>query len=161
MMAAQAPSTREDADALENGLAPIGQLQLSEQMACLSPRAPRELLVPETGEFFRGIYTRAGAGAAEILAVSSAIAGEGKTTVALGLALTLAQDFPDRRVLLVETDLERPALAHDFDMQPNPGLVECLISGQSIELACRASVLKNLQFLPIGGPAPDTGRLLR
>src|SRR6188508_3126789 len=68
--------------------------------------APREWLFPQGDELFRGIYTRAGTGfAAEVLAVCSAVAGEGKTTVGLGLAVTIAQDFPERRVLLVETDL--------------------------------------------------------
>jgi Mrp family chromosome partitioning ATPase len=40
-----------------------------------------------------------------VIGVCSAISGEGKTTVAVGLAVTIAQDFPERRVLLVETDL--------------------------------------------------------
>src|SRR3954469_25976555 len=53
-------------------------------------------------ELFRGIYTRAGIDASQLIAVSSAIDGEGKTTLSLGLAATIAQDFPDRRVLLVE-----------------------------------------------------------
>src|SRR5258708_6314428 len=75
----------------------------------------REWLFPEGDELFRGIYTRAGTGfASEVLAVCSAVVGEGKTTMGVGLAVAIAQDFPDRRVLLVETDVLRPVLAEDF-----------------------------------------------
>src|SRR5712691_3104789 len=64
-----------------------------------SAEGTREWQFPNGDELFRGIYTRAGTGfAGEVLAVCSAIAGEGKTTVCVGLGVTLAQDFPDRRV---------------------------------------------------------------
>jgi capsular exopolysaccharide synthesis family protein len=56
--------------------------------------------------------------------VSSA-AGEGKTTVALGLAAALAQ-MPDRRVLLVEADLRKPAIETTLGLPPAPGLSEWL-----------------------------------
>src|SRR5438132_6479986 len=81
-------------------------LQASPSGGALATEAPREWVFPNGDELFRSIYTRAAAGfgRAEVVAVSSAINGEGKTTVGVGLAVTLAQDFPDRRVLLVETD---------------------------------------------------------
>ncbi len=60
--------------------------------------ASPEWIFPDGDELFRGIYTRAGTGfASDVLAVCSAIAGEGRTTVGVGLAVTIAQDFPDRR----------------------------------------------------------------
>src|SRR5262249_134300 len=50
---------------------------------------PREWLFPGADETFRSIYTRAGTGfAPEVLAICSAITGEGKTTVGVGLAVT-------------------------------------------------------------------------
>src|SRR6266699_7094505 len=67
----------------------------------------RSWLFPGVDEYFRGIYTRAGLGySKEIMAVCSSIAGEGKTTLCVGLGITLAQDFPDTRVLIVETDVD-------------------------------------------------------
>lgn len=122
--------------------------------------ARRDWVLPGADELFRAIYTRAGAGSAEVLAVCSAIPGEGRTTVALGLASTMAQDFPERRVLVVETDFQRPALAADFGVASSPGLIECLIEGQSVQMAYRATYLDNLDFLPAGGPARDPRRLL-
>jgi protein-tyrosine kinase len=124
--------------------------------------APREWLFPDGDELFRGIYTRAGTGfASEVVAVCSAVAGEGKTTVGVGLAVTIAQDFPERRVLLVETDLQRPILAEDFGTHSSPGLVDCLMLGEPLLSACRPTFLENLHIVPSGGTAGIPGRPLR
>jgi capsular exopolysaccharide synthesis family protein len=120
-----------------------------------------DLPFPEADELFRGIYTRAGTGfRSEVLAVSSAVAGEGKTTVSIGLAIAMAQDFPDRRVLLVETDVQRAVLADDFGTEPTPGLLECLISHEPLQVGCRPTFLPNLHIVPVGAPT-TTGRPLR
>jgi len=118
-------------------------------------------VLPGADELFRGIYTRAGIGTCDALAICSAIAGEGKTTIALGLGVTLAQDYPDRQVVVVETDYHRPVLAQDFGVSPNPGLVECLLENQPIWAAYRSTFLDNLHLVPAGGPAPQAGRVLR
>jgi Mrp family chromosome partitioning ATPase len=136
-------------------------LQLNGTGRALVARPPREWLLPGADEFFRRIYTRTGSARSEVLAVCSAIAGEGKTTVSLGLGVTIAEDFPDRRVLVVETDLQKPVLAADFDLGPGPGLVDCLISEEPIEVAYRATLLDNLQLVPAGGPVGSPGRWLR
>jgi Mrp family chromosome partitioning ATPase len=123
---------------------------------------PREWLFAGADEIFRGLYTRAGVGfASEVLMVSSALAGEGKTTVSLGLALTVAQDYPERRVILVEADAQRPALANDFGVEANPGLIDCVLGDVPMELAFRASFLDNLHLMPVGGPGRGPGRALR
>ena len=112
-------------------------------------------------EHFRSIYTRAGIGADEVLAVCSAIAGEGRTALSLGLGVTIAQDYPERRVLVVETDLQRPTLAEDFSLDATPGLVECLSEGHSLPMAYRSTHLENLHLLPAGSPTATPSRLLR
>src|SRR5207237_6734774 len=130
--------------------------------AALVVRQERPPVLPGADEIFRGIYTRAGLGATpEVISVCSAILGEGKSTVALGLAVAIAQDFPDRRVLLAETDLHNPVLARDFDLEQGPGLTECLLSISALELAARPTHMENLDLLPAGGPADGVGRLLR
>ncbi|MBV9354861.1 MAG: CpsD/CapB family tyrosine-protein kinase [Chloroflexi bacterium] len=119
-------------------------------------------LFPDADEYFRSIYTRAGTGfVSEVLAVSSAIAGEGKTTVSVGLAVAMAQDFPERRVLLVETDLHRPVLADDFGVEATPGLVDCLASGEPLLATCRPTYLENLHVVPAGNAEGVIGRPLR
>jgi receptor protein-tyrosine kinase len=129
--------------------------------APLSVQLPREWPLPGADEVFRGIYTRAGVQSGDVLAVCSAIAGEGKTTIGVGLGVTLAQDFPDRHVLLVETDLQRPVLAADFQVEAGPGLAECLLNGWPLEPAYRPTLFDNLQLLPAGGPVANPSRLLR
>lgn len=59
------------------------------------------------------------------LAVVSALPGEGKSTVALGLAIAFARE-PGRRILLMETDLRRPSISRDLGVPPFPGMGEWL-----------------------------------
>ncbi len=59
------------------------------------------------------------------LAVVSALPGEGKSTVALGLAIAFARE-PGRRILLAETDLRRPSISRNLGVAPFPGMGEWL-----------------------------------
>jgi Mrp family chromosome partitioning ATPase len=58
-----------------------------------------------------------------IVAVTSARPREGKTTCALNLALTIAEDTMTR-VLLLDANLRRPALGQIFNFIPSDSLVE-------------------------------------
>jgi capsular exopolysaccharide synthesis family protein len=138
----------------------IDTVQRSGPAGALASATPRDWLLPDAAEVFRGVYTRLRMGSS-IVAVCSAIAGEGKTTIALGLGVTFAQDHPTRRVLLVEADLERPVLAKDFDLESAPGLADCLLAGQPFGAAYRATFLPNLHLMPAGGPIANPASLLR
>jgi len=131
--------------------------------ADLAAAGPTRNWLFEAGdELFRGIYTRAATGFTnEVLAVCSAISGEGRTTVGVGMAVTLAQDFPLRRVLLVETDLERAVLAQDFGVEASPGLLDCLVDDEPLQAACRRTYLENLHIVPSGSRESIPGRPLR
>jgi non-specific protein-tyrosine kinase len=125
------------------------------------PDEPRAWLFPGSDELYRSIYTAVSFETSDVLAVTSAISGEGKTTTAVGLAATAAQDSPDRKVLLVEADLDRPVLASDFAVDPSPGLVDCLLSDEPVQHAYRTTFLHNLHLMPSGTNANNFGRLLR
>jgi succinoglycan biosynthesis transport protein ExoP len=64
-----------------------------------------------------------------VFAVTSSIAGEGKTTTASNLALALA--MRGQRVILAEFDLRKPALARIFRIPPSsPGIIQ-IVDGRS------------------------------
>jgi capsular exopolysaccharide synthesis family protein len=126
-----------------------------------SAAEPREWLFPGSDELYRGLYTRVTHDRPEVLAITSSASGEGKTTTAVGLAITVAQDFPSERVLLVEADLDRPVLADDFGVDRAPGLVDCLLDDQSLMNAYRPTFLPNLHVVPAGVQIQGAGRLLR
>lgn len=121
----------------------------------------REWVVPGAEELFRSLYTGFQTGSRSSFAVCSAVQGEGKTTISLGLGIVIAQDLPDRRVVVVETDLWRPVLAKDFGIAPTPGLAECLTDHTPLSAALRSTSLKNLSLLVAGNAAGSGQRLLR
>ena len=85
------------------------------------------------------------------LLVTSAKAGEGKSTTALNLALTCAR--AGERTLLMDVDLRRPSLAEVFDAtEPNVGLVDVLRGDMPWQQAVVRTDVPNLNFLPTGDP---------
>ncbi|HTU99431.1 MAG TPA: CpsD/CapB family tyrosine-protein kinase, partial [Luteitalea sp.] len=84
------------------------------------------------------------------LAVTSPAPGDGKSHVAVNLALTLSHSFR-RRVLLIDADLRRPTLHTSFGVTGRPGLREALQSGESATLPLVA-VSETLSLLPAGEP---------
>lgn len=63
--------------------------------------------------------------AARCIGMLSATGGEGKTTLSIGLAATLAAE-PDRRVLLMEADLRKPAIETHLGLPRSAGVAEWL-----------------------------------
>lgn len=64
------------------------------------------------------------------LLVASAAPGDGKTTIARHLAAAAAR--MGSRVLLLEADLRRPAVAQQLDIKTGPGLSDVLIGATSL-----------------------------
>ena len=65
----------------------------------------------------------------QVLMVTSSISGEGKSTVAVNLAISMARK--GKRVTLVDCDLRNPTIAQIFDLKEEyPGLVS-ILRGQS------------------------------
>ncbi len=90
------------------------------------------------------------------LLVASAAPAEGKTTVATGLALALAQQVQNGdRVLLVDSDLRRPNVHNVFGLPNRVGLSTVLEGSNGISECILPSggAAPNLMVLP-AGPAP-------
>jgi protein-tyrosine kinase len=58
--------------------------------------------------------------------------GDGKTLTALNLALTMAQEF-QRRVLVIDADLRHPRVHEMLGLEPGPGLVDVLTGGAALQ----------------------------
>jgi tyrosine-protein kinase len=88
----------------------------------------------------------------QVIAVTSPAAGEGKTLTAINLAGALARGADDARVLLIDADLRRPAVARQLAMdQFSEGLTE-VIENCETTLDSVTQTLKpyNLSILPAG-----------
>jgi capsular exopolysaccharide synthesis family protein len=93
------------------------------------------------------------------LVVGSATAGDGRTTVALHLAL--AAVALGQRVLLVDTDLRSPQLHTTLNLPNSEGLVELLQGRVGLEQAVqRSSLAAPLSVLTAGQVVPDSAKLL-
>jgi receptor protein-tyrosine kinase len=107
-----------------------------------------------------------------LVLVTSAAAGDGKTTVVQNLAEAAAS--VGSRVLIIEADLRRPTLAERLQLQRAPGLAEVLISAASIQDAIKeaapanvnpqtngtSAVRQAVNLLPAGALPPNPAELL-
>ena len=87
----------------------------------------------------------------QVLLVSSASPGEGKSTLALNLAASLSQF--DKKVLLVEADMRRPVLRRRLGLEGADGLSTLLSDREATSGMIAVPNNPNLQLLP-GGPVP-------
>ena len=71
-----------------------------------------------------------------VIAVCSALEGEGKTTVAMALAELMADEF-NRQTILVDANLQKPQIHALVDTDASPGLKDCLNAHQLITSAVR------------------------
>lgn len=85
---------------------------------------------------------------ARVVMISSAVAGEGKTTLASQLAASLARAW--RKTLLIDGDLRNPRAHEQFDLPSGPGLSEALRGEIEFDEAIRPTLLSRLWMMPAG-----------
>lgn len=83
-----------------------------------------------------------------VVMVTSAVGGEGKTTVATQLAMSLAR--AGKRTALVDFDLPRPSVSAVFNLDIEPGVCDILRGDCEIADVVNNTVLPNLYVLPAG-----------
>jgi exopolysaccharide/PEP-CTERM locus tyrosine autokinase len=97
---------------------------------------------------------------ANLVLVTSALAGEGKTFCAINLAISIALEI-DRTVLLVDADVAKPSVPQALGLEAERGLLDVLLD-RGIDLAevlCRTDIGK-LALLPAGKPHQRATELL-
>jgi len=85
----------------------------------------------------------------KVVAVTSAIAGEGKTVSTVNLAANLASTGR-KKVLLVDVDLRKSDLAKGLHITPRPGLAEFLSGSASLKDTLRHALTEGLHVIPGG-----------
>ena len=88
------------------------------------------------------------------LLVTSAAPAEGKTTVAVSVAVSMAQG--GQRVCIIDCDLRRPRLHRIFDRAGDVGLMNILVGECTIQEAAKATIVPNLYCIPCGPIPPNS-----
>jgi protein-tyrosine kinase len=132
----------------------------------VSPNAPRSQIADQYRVIKRPLIDNAlGKGASAVangnlIMVTSALPGEGKTFTAINLAMSIATEL-DCTVMLVDADVARPSVMRVLGLPAGPGLLD-LVLDESAELSTmlmRTSIEK-LTILPSGTPHPRATELL-
>jgi len=92
------------------------------------------------------------------LMVTSAVPGEGKTTTAVNMAVTMANC--GIRVLLVDTDLRRPNVHRVLKMERGPGLADVLRGEADLAGVVRETRVENLWIISSGRVPPNPSELI-
>ncbi len=95
-------------------------------------------------------------GETRAVAITSSTAGEGKSTIALGLAKALSG--MGKRVLLVDSDMRKPRLHDLFGVPLMPGLSDLLAGKRTFTEV--TSTIEGLELIPGGTVPPDPSVLL-
>ncbi len=97
---------------------------------------------------------------ANLIMVTSAVAGEGKTQTSLNLAISIAMEL-DHTVLLVEADVLRPSALARVGVQASHGLLDLLETPQTQlpDVLLRTNIPK-LTLLPAGTASSRSTELL-
>ena len=113
-------------------------------------------------EYFRTVRTSllfSSAGhALQAIAVTSAMAQEGKTSVISNLAVSFSQ--LKQKVLVIEADMRRPRLHKIFKVRRNKGMSNFLAGQTPLIEAAQASSIENIWVLPCGPLPPNPAELL-
>jgi protein-tyrosine kinase len=114
-------------------------------------------------EQYRSLRTRLkraeGSRNVRTIAITSPAKGDGKSLTAANLALTMAQEF-QQRVLVVDADLRRPTIHRLFGLDDGPGLADVLMNVAELDQALVSLPEYHLTVLPAGAPPNHPAELL-
>ena len=172
--AGSAPAPVPPAPAMAQAAEPVATVQsrlVEIDLACLqaegllAPNSPRTTLSDQFRVLKRPLITNAmGRGAAPIrhgnlIMVTSALPGEGKSFTSINLAISIAAEL-DHTVMLVDADVARPSVLRMLGLPPGPGLLDVLEHKTEMTDVLLRTDIDKLTVLPSGNPHPRATELL-
>lgn len=132
----------------------------------VTPSAPRSRLADEMRVIKRPLISNAQGRsaapveAANLIMVTSALPGEGKTFMAINLSISIAMEL-DTTVLLVDADVARPAVPDRLGLPEGKGLLDLLTRKDldASDVMLRTNI-ERLSILPAGTPHSRATELL-
>jgi len=132
----------------------------------VSPNAPRSQIADQFRVVKRPLISNAmGKGAAAVahgnlIMVTSALPGEGKTFSAINLAMSIATEL-DYTVMLVDADVSRPSVMAVMGLPDGPGLLDLVLDeSKDISSVMLRTNIDKLTLLPSGTPHARATELL-
>jgi receptor protein-tyrosine kinase len=136
------------------------------QMGLIAPNEPRSQMAEEFRSIKRPLIRNAqgkSAGAirnGNLIMVTSAVPGEGKSTCSVNLAISMAMEL-DSTVLLVDADVAKPSIPTLLGFEPERGLLD-VVEDESLDLSdvLLKTNIDKLCLLPSGRLSPRATELL-
>ena len=132
----------------------------------VNPHSPRSQIADQYRVIKRPLITNAMGRGASVIAnsnlimVTSALPGEGKSFNAVNLAMSIATEL-DNTVMLVDADVARPSVMRMLGLPDSPGLLD-IVQDESRDLSSvlLKTNIDKLTILPSGTPHPRATELL-
>lgn len=131
----------------------------------VSPLAPKAQIAEEFRVIKRPLINNAIGKSAmpiakgNLIMVTSALPGEGKTFNAISLAMSFAAEL-DHTVMLVDADVARPSVFRMLGLEQGPGLLDLLEGRVEMSSVLLRTNVEKLTLLPSGTPHPRATELL-
>lgn len=141
------------------GLIPKIKINRSKGHARLLQAGDSRLVYLESFRHLRSalLLSREAGTTGQTLLFTGMAAGEGKTTIAANLALTLARS--GLRVVLVDADAQEGELHELFEVAEQPGLLDCLRGDEEVDRVAVSTSVPGLELVPIGNTQDQTDGL--
>jgi len=162
---AVAPEIKAEEETVADNVLVINKESLSER-GYLIDTGSRKSIKDEFRQIKRKLLNNAFGSGAKMLSnpnlimVSSAKPNEGKTFVAINLALSIALE-QDKAVLLIDADVLRPSVSRELGVKQTEGLIEYLLhDDKQVSDIMFDTNIDKLKLLPAGSPHHLSNELL-